>query len=288
MVLTNEIPRFTDSSGALASRFVILVLTRSFYGQEDPGLTDELLTERPGILNWALDGLDRLRPRGRFEQPASALAAVRRLEDLSSPVGAFVRDRCVIDPARHVTKDSLWADWKDWCSSEGREHAGTKAVFMRDLSAAFPGLRTSRPKIGEKRVHVCEGIDLRRTEDPDDEPDGMLDLQSTTPLTTPDQDPVGQGSGPNRSTGNRTSEGSVRGGQGSGPLYVQPESNGFTKGDVVRHDREPARRFRFVQYRGDGSAHVREIELGEAVKSRFFRPGELALVERAGEVADDA
>lgn len=54
--LTNEFPRLTDSSGALAGRFVILRLTQSFYGKEDTGLTDRLLNELPGILNWAIEG----------------------------------------------------------------------------------------------------------------------------------------------------------------------------------------------------------------------------------------
>jgi putative DNA primase/helicase len=35
LILTNELPRLTDSSGALASRFVMLTLTRDFYGRED-------------------------------------------------------------------------------------------------------------------------------------------------------------------------------------------------------------------------------------------------------------
>ena len=48
MVLTNEMPRFTDASGTIASRFVILMLTNSFYGSEDPGLTDELSPRRQG------------------------------------------------------------------------------------------------------------------------------------------------------------------------------------------------------------------------------------------------
>jgi putative DNA primase/helicase len=115
VVLTNEVPRFTDASGALASRFIVLVLTRSFLGQEDPTLTDTLLAEAPGIFNWALDGLDRLNARGYFEQPPVSKDAMQRLEDLASPVSAFVRDRCVIDPVREVDKDVLWGDWKDWC-----------------------------------------------------------------------------------------------------------------------------------------------------------------------------
>ena len=72
MILTNELPRFTDSSGALASRFVVLMLHKSFYGEENPALTEELCEELPSIFNWALDGLEKHRARGRFEQPKSS------------------------------------------------------------------------------------------------------------------------------------------------------------------------------------------------------------------------
>src|SRR5262249_23255528 len=133
LILTNELPRFTDSSGALASRFVLLTLTTSFYGREDPRLTNQLLGEASGIFNWALQGLDRLRERGHFIQPESAKEAVRHLEDLSSPVGAFIRDRCTLDPVAEVDKDALFAAWKTWCSEEGRDRPGTKAVLVRDL-----------------------------------------------------------------------------------------------------------------------------------------------------------
>lgn len=45
--LSNELPRFQDSSGALPGRFEILAMTQSFYGKEDIGLTDRLLVELP-------------------------------------------------------------------------------------------------------------------------------------------------------------------------------------------------------------------------------------------------
>ena len=98
LFLTNEFPRLTDASGALAGRFVILRLTRSFYGEEDTGLTDRLLEELPGILNWAIEGWQRLRARGHFVMPATSQDAVQEIEDLSSPVSAFVRDWCLVGP----------------------------------------------------------------------------------------------------------------------------------------------------------------------------------------------
>jgi putative DNA primase/helicase len=164
LVLTNEIPQFRDASGALASRFVMLVLNVSFYGREDPALTDALLGEAAGIFNWALDGLERLRDRGHFMQPRSAREALRQLEDLSSPMGAFVRDVCTIGHDQQVGKDDLYDAWKRWCEDEGYARAGTKATFFRDLRAAVPGVIANRPREGEGRRQVLLGIAISASE----------------------------------------------------------------------------------------------------------------------------
>jgi putative DNA primase/helicase len=108
VILTNELPRLSDSSGALASTFIPLVLTKSFYGSENPLLTDDLLTEAPAIFNWALEGLDRLNQRGYFLNPDSAKDAIQQLEDLSSPISAFIRDMCLVGN-HEVEVETLWA-----------------------------------------------------------------------------------------------------------------------------------------------------------------------------------
>ena len=137
VVMTNELPRLADSSGALASRFVVFVLTKSFYKRENPKLTEELLTEAPAIFNWALEGLDRLNQRSHFVEPESGKAATQELEDLSSPVTTFVRERCVVGRDYQVEVDRLWSAWKSWCQIENRA-PGTKVLLGRDLHAAMP------------------------------------------------------------------------------------------------------------------------------------------------------
>jgi putative DNA primase/helicase len=185
MILTNELPRFADASGALASRFVVSILTRSFYGKEDPALTAKLLEEAAGIFNWALQGLDRLHERGYFETPPSSREAQRHLEDLSSPVSAFVRDQCRVDPKLVVDKDDLWAAWKQWCADEGMPHS-TKSLLVRNLRASVPGVLPRRVQRDEKRVHVIAGIGLGPTIDrtpdtPDAEENEADRLQSGVP-----------------------------------------------------------------------------------------------------------
>jgi putative DNA primase/helicase len=229
MILTNEVPRFTDASGALASRFIVLVMTRSFFGEEDPGLTDSLLVEAPGIFNWCLDGLDRLNARGYFEMPELSKAALQRLQDLASPVGAFVRDRCQVGPAYEVDKDDLFAAWKDWCVGEGKERAGTKAVFYRDLNAAYPGLIEGRPRAEGGRQHIYRGIRLRPpTETVDQTPDH------------PSPPEPGQGSGPGSVRDDDgqdpRSEEVVRDGQGSSALY-DPGLVSIVRDTLAAHDR---------------------------------------------------
>ena len=160
LVISNELPRLADASGALSSRFIILRLIHSFYGREDLVLTEKLLTELPGILNWGIEGLRRLRARGYFVQPTSAVGAVQELEDLSSPIGAFVREKCEIKPGRTVEVDTLFEAWCSWCKTQGRDHPGTVQSFGRELRAACPGLETIQlgPRGYQKRYYTGIGL----------------------------------------------------------------------------------------------------------------------------------
>jgi putative DNA primase/helicase len=137
MFLTNELPRFTDASIALAGRFLVLRLTRSFYGEEDPTLTARLSTELPGILLWAIAGWSRLHTRGMFVQSATGMDAIQDLEDLASPVRPFLRDFCTLHAELRVPVDTLYSAWELWCHENGRK-PGTKQSFGRDLVSAAP------------------------------------------------------------------------------------------------------------------------------------------------------
>lgn len=139
LILSNELPRFGDASGAVAARFIITTMHNSFLGRENPRLTAELMPELPGILLWALDGLDRLTERKTFTEPASSRDAITALQDLVSPVAAFVRDRCDVKFGETLVGD-LYGMWRSWC--EGNGHKVTTAqVFGRDLRTVVPHIK---------------------------------------------------------------------------------------------------------------------------------------------------
>ncbi len=160
LMISNELPAFTDQSGALASRFIILRLTQSFFGREDRALTQRLLPELPGIANWALEGLDRLRRRGHFCQPAASRDMLQQLEDLVSPIKAFLAECCEVVPGASVECGALYDTWRAWTMGQGRERVTTIQVFGRDLSAAVPGVTISRPRVNGRQERHYSGIRL--------------------------------------------------------------------------------------------------------------------------------
>lgn len=161
ILASNELPAFSDASAALANRFILLRFTRSFLGTEDAGLTKKLLTELPKIVLWALDGLVRLRERGHLVNPQSASDLAADLVDQTSPVRSFVAEMCIIGDGNSCLKDDMFSTWATWCKNQGRDHAGTKISFGRQLSAAYPLLKSTQPRAGggRKRSHI--GIGLR-------------------------------------------------------------------------------------------------------------------------------
>ena len=165
LILSNELPRLADTSGALAGRFIILRLVHSFVGREDLGLLDRLVAELPGILNWAIEGWQRLHSRGHFVQPTSSADTAQQFEDLGSPIKVFLRERCELAPGKQVAVDGLFDAWCAWCQSQKRDSPGNKQSFGRDLHAALPWLEEpDQITVAGKRVRFYEGVGLRQPE----------------------------------------------------------------------------------------------------------------------------
>lgn len=179
VILSNELPSFGDSSGAIATRFITLMLTNSWLGSEDVNLGRDLNAELPGILNWALDGLERIRRTDRITEPESSREAVLTMMDQASPMTAFVRDACEKGPAHEIPVDDLWSAWKTWCQENGRDKPGTKQSFGRNLRAVVPGVRVIKKRDGDTRTPTYVGI--RLSEEPENSRT-FADLRGPSPF----------------------------------------------------------------------------------------------------------
>lgn len=172
-VISNELPRLGDASTAIVGRFVVLILSRSWLGKENHQLEAQLREELPGILNWALEGLARLnRNDGHFTSVKSAEEPIITMRDLASPVTAFVRDRCTLRAGLQVGVDEIYGAFKCWCQ-DNEYPKSPKAVFGRNLMAAYPAIRKARIGPRTSRAPVYQGIGLAKD---GNEPEGDLQL----------------------------------------------------------------------------------------------------------------
>ena len=113
-VMSNVVPSLFDSSGALASRVLLLPFYVSFLGREDHHLIDRLLPELSGIRNWAVQGLERLNANRRFTTPESSILELEQLEEDYSPARQFVKECMIEKPGNVITNDQIWNAYQEW------------------------------------------------------------------------------------------------------------------------------------------------------------------------------
>lgn len=178
MILSNELPKFIDASGAIASRCLILKFEQSFLGREDTDLGRRLMKELPGILKWALDGVTDLSAVGRFIEPESHQEEMQALYDLVSPISAFVRDVVdTSDPTQSILFSDLYAAYEEWCDRNRRGAATGTAKFSEALKSRYAGVKTNyRPVVkgvkspvsyvrglGTLNAEYAEAVERRKT-----------------------------------------------------------------------------------------------------------------------------
>lgn len=155
VLVANRHPKFLDDSGALAARELVIVFERTIPLEErDKNFSAKLKEELPGIANWALVGLRRLRARGHFTIGKKGRDAVRVLAEGQSPALRFANDYLVVtrDPGDFVSDADLYTFYGDWADAEGlhgRERRN-RSDFAGDLEAALVAKGVRR---GAKRIH---------------------------------------------------------------------------------------------------------------------------------------
>lgn len=159
-MLSNMLPRLADSSGALASRFIVLKFTKSFYGEEDLDLERKLHAELPGIFRWAADGWKRLRERGRLIQPGSGVEEFESMKALGSPISQFIDERLIVGEEESSSVKEVYNAWKAFCGENNIRETGDSATFSRNLRSVLANLRTRQRGSGAQRARTFEGISL--------------------------------------------------------------------------------------------------------------------------------
>jgi putative DNA primase/helicase len=206
VIASNSVPRLLDASGALAHRFLFVPFEMSFVGREDIHLEEKLLAELPGIANWALAGLKRLRTAvGKFTLGDGHKRLASQYAADTSPIMAWVRSEMAVhrraDPGDlppecltrenvSIAKSDAFDLYVEWCESHDIEPT-RPAWFGRDLKTLIPKLQEGRDtKPDGARVHVYRGIGIRPANSPNDKQGIHSDITTLQTVPTPPQNGI--------------------------------------------------------------------------------------------------
>ena len=151
IVATNVFPQVKDPTEALWDRFIVVPMDVRIQDHEiDRSLLNSektswpLRQELPGIFNWAIEGLKRLRKQNDFtkSQVFEQAKAAIRLENCS--LSQFVNERCESAPGFSETTSRFMNEYVCFCNS----------MNLRTLDSPTAGriLRKLMPGVEKKRL----------------------------------------------------------------------------------------------------------------------------------------
>ena len=161
LFLTNLPPRFRSGTDAEARRLRILAFNVK-PAVKDVALKEKLKLENPGILNWMLEGLQRVVVEKAIPfGGTSSAAAMDNFKRANDPVGSFIEECCETGSGKMVIKRELYEAFREWCEDAGLDGNRWESFFYKTLKQRRPELGNTRRLIEGKREHCLLGIALK-------------------------------------------------------------------------------------------------------------------------------
>ncbi len=139
ILAANEFPKITDHSSAFYQRLLIVPCERRFQEHEkDRTIHDKLMKELPGIFNWVVEGLRRLKSRGSFKKYDFIINAVDELESENNPSNLFFQEHIEISMGSYILKSDLYTKYKQWSETTKNyalsENRFSSAVYKKFIN----------------------------------------------------------------------------------------------------------------------------------------------------------
>lgn len=117
----NESPTISSIDDGIFRRIKIVSFSQIPSNEIDPMIREGIKGEGSGILNWALDGCQRLNSRGRFSIPSSVKSATDKYRNEMDVAGQFLLEECILDPQAKTKSSYLYASYQAWCLNNGHK-----------------------------------------------------------------------------------------------------------------------------------------------------------------------
>lgn len=166
--LCNELPRNFDTSDGFFRRLLIAPFDARFtsiLGNEDKQIEKKLLSEMPGIFNWALDGYRRLMYNGGFTAAKDSIRIVDEYSYASDNMRSWIEDNLSVtgNETCKTLKDSLYENYANYCVAAGVKFPEARNRFFFDLKNRLNSidLPWKESQHGDDRKRYVHHIELR-------------------------------------------------------------------------------------------------------------------------------
>lgn len=162
-IAMNHKPRITGTDKGIWSRVNVIPFTQDFEKTDNKNLTDQLIAELPGILNWALTGLAAWQQQG-LNPPPVVLQHVQEYRKESDLLGQFLEEFLVNDPTGEIVASEAYQLYHTNARNNGENWPMKANIFGRSLVQR--GYTTTRKVIDARLQTVYRGLRLRTAYDP--------------------------------------------------------------------------------------------------------------------------
>lgn len=162
----NDIPNIRSEDDGIWKRVKIIRFPRVF--RDMPGqirkISDVIIeNELPGVLNWALEGLQDYLING-MQEPGAVTDDVKSERDENDPVIQFLADsvedaQLVIAEGQEIRSSTLYGRYTSWCKNTGERSILGSRRFSKRLDS-LPGFGTRK---GTGNQHMRTGVGLSPT-----------------------------------------------------------------------------------------------------------------------------
>ena len=149
---TNEIPNFVDRSEGLWRRLLFLPFNVTIpEDEQDRSLARRICkTELPGIFNWAIRGLKRLRKNDSFTVPLSSKRLLKEQKNASNPARQFLTERYEHNKDEKVQCEEVYQKYTMWCHDQSISPL-TKQQLGKEVFRVFPEVKRSQRRFSKHK-----------------------------------------------------------------------------------------------------------------------------------------
>lgn len=156
MFSANQLPEADTDDEAFFRRILLIAFPTTVpRGERDPSLDDKLQDELPGILNWCLDGLQRLMQQGRFTLDRTPGQTQDTWEKWGNSVSRFEKLCLEDDGSTELAKSEVYSAYVAFCESEG---IPTETQRMLTRTLKLEGYEDGRAYVDGDRERVFHGV----------------------------------------------------------------------------------------------------------------------------------